>query len=382
METILRDTIVEVDLSKIAFNMQSIKKMIGPDVAIAAVVKANAYGHGAVGIAKTLVENGADYLAVATLNEALEIRNNFKDYPIFIMGYSPDDLLAYVVKNNIVQTIFSYKQAEILDKLGKKYNKKPKIHIKYETGLNRLGFKDSDESIEEIVKISSLENIELEGIFSHLALASADENIIQYEKFVRAIEKLEKREVSFKYKHIEDSISAVDQPEFHMDMIRPGAVIYGIAAYHHGYLELKQAMKFKTRISHIKTIEKGQGVSYDYLWRAKLDSIIGTLPFGYSDGYPRNLMGKSYVTIHGKKAPVIGFICMDQCMVDLTNIPEAKLGDEVIIYGDGSDNTLDIENISILAETNKNDIMSRLSLRSPRVYIEDSKIVNVVNYIK
>lgn len=382
MERILRDTIVEVDLDKIAFNMQSIKKMVGEKVAIAAVVKANAYGHGAVGIARTLVENGADYLAIATLNEALEIRRKFKDYKLFIMGYTRDDLLEYVVKNDITQTIFSLDQAEILNRLGKKNNKKPKVHIKYETGLNRLGFKDCEESIEEIVAISKLKSLDVEGIFSHLALAGAESNKIQYEKFVNAIEKLENRNVKFKYTHIEDSISAVDHPDYHMDMIRPGATIYGIHAYHHGYLELRQAMNFKTRISYIKTIEKGEAVSYDHLWRAERESIIGTLPFGYSDGYPRTLVGKAHVSIHGKKAPVIGFICMDQCMVDLTDISQAKVGDQAIIYGDGSENTLDIEQVSQLAGTNKNDIMSRLSIRSPRVYIKGGKITRVVNYIK
>lgn len=382
MEPILRDTIVEIDLDNIAFNMKSIKKMVGEEVSVAAVVKANAYGHGAVGIAKTLVENGADYLAVATLNEAMEIRRYFKDYKILIMGYTPDDLLEYVVNNNIIQTIFSYNQAEILNRLGIEYNKIPNVHIKYETGLNRLGFKDSEHSLQEIEKISKLGNVHMEGIFSHLALAGKEANRIQYEKFVKAIEGLKSKGIRFKYTHIEDSISAVDHPEYRMDMIRPGSTIYGIHAYHYGFLELKQAMKFKTRITHIKSILKGEGVSYDYLWKAEKDSIIGTLPFGYADGYPRNLMGKGHVTVHGEKAPIIGIICMDQCMVDLTHIPQAKVGDEVIIYGDGSGNTLDIENASLLADTNKNEIMTRLSARSPRVYLENGKIVNVFNYIK
>lgn len=381
MEQILRDTIVEVDLDKIAFNMQSIKKMIGRDVAIAAVIKANGYGHGAVGIARVLIENGADYLAVATLNEAMELRKSFKGYNIFIMGYTSDNLLEYVVKNDITQSIFSYNQAEILDELGKKYNKKPTIHIKYDTGFNRLGFKDCDKSIKEIESICKLENIYVEGIFSHLALVGRKENQEQYDKFINAIGILENKGIRFKYKHIEDSISAVDYPDYRMNMIRIGAIIYGIKGFHYGNLDLKQAMKFKTKISYIKLIKKGESVSYDYLWSAKKDSIIGTLPLGYADGYPRNLKNKSYVTIHGKKAPVIGVICMDQCMVDLTGIPEAKVGNEVIIYGDGSDNTLDIHEISKLAETNKNEIMSRIGMRSPRVYIEDSKIVNVINYI-
>ena len=381
MENILRDTIVEINLDNIAFNIKSIKEMVGENVAIAAVVKANGYGHGASGIAQVLVENGADYLAVATLNEAMNLRKNFKDYNIFIMGFTPDEYLEEVVKNDIVQTIFSYRQAEILNELGIKYNKKPVVHIKYDTGFNRLGFKDCKESIEEIERICSLKNIDVEGIFSHFALAGKKEDAKQYDRFISAIDKLEKRGCSFKYKHIEDSISAVDYPEYRMNMIRPGAIIYGIKGFHYGSLDLKQALTFKTKVYYIKEIAKGEGVSYDYLWKAERDSIIGTLPFGYADGYPRNLRDKGYVTIRGKKAPIIGVICMDQCMVDLTDIPEACEGDEVIIYGDGTNNTLDIHNASQLAETNKNEIICRIGMRSPRVYIKDNKVVNVINYV-
>lgn len=381
MESILRDTIVEVNLDNIIFNIRSIRDMVGEDVAIAAVVKANGYGHGAVGISKVLMENGADCLAVATLSEAMDLRNHFKDYKIFIMGFTPDEYLNYVVENNIIQTIFSYKQAEILNELGVKNNIKPVVHIKYDTGFNRLGFKDCEESLDEIEKICNLKNIEVEGIFSHLALAGKEENQIQYTRFTNAIENLENRNINFKYKHIEDSISAVDHPEYRMNMIRPGAIIYGIKGFHYGSLDLKQALKFKSKIYHIKKISKGEGVSYDYLWQAQEDSIIGTIPFGYADGYPRNLRDKGFVTIHGKKAPILGVICMDQCMVDLTHIPEAKVGDEVIIYGDGANNTLDLDTASKLAGTNKNEIIARISMRPPRVYIKNGNIVNVVNYI-
>lgn len=381
MESILRDTIVEVNLDNIIFNIRSIRDMVGEDVAIAAVVKANGYGHGAVGISKVLMENGADCLAVATLSEAMDLRNHFKDYKIFIMGFTPDEYLHYVVENNIIQTIFSYKQAKILNELGVKNNIKPVVHIKYDTGFNRLGFKDCKESLDEIEKICNLKNIEVEGIFSHLALAGKEENQIQYTRFTNAIENLENRKINFKYKHIEDSISAVDHPEYRMNMIRPGAIIYGIKGFHYGSVDLKQALKFKSKIYHIKKISKGEGVSYDYLWQAQEDSIIGTIPFGYADGYPRNLRDKGFVTIHGKKAPILGVICMDQCMVDLTHIPEAKVGDEVIIYGDGANNTLDLDTASKLAGTNKNEIIARISMRPPRVYIKNGNIVNVVNYI-
>ncbi|CAK7077989.1 alanine racemase [Tissierella sp.] len=381
MELLLRDTFLEVNLNNIIYNMKNIKEMVGEEVAIAAVVKANGYGHGAVGVAQELMENGADYLAVATLTEALDLRRHFSDYKIFIMGFTPDKYLEHVVKNDITQTIFSYRQAEILNDYGNRYNKIPVVHIKYDTGFNRLGFRDSKENIDEIEKISKLPNLNVEGIFSHLALTNKEEDEKQYRKLLKVIENLEERGVKFKYNHIEDSISAVDYPEFRMNMIRPGAIIYGIKGFHYGTLDLKQALTLKTKVYNVRKVSKGEGVSYSYVWKAERDSIIGTVPFGYADGYPRNLTGKGFVTIGNQKAPIIGIICMDQCMVDLTDIEEVCEGDEAIIYGDGTNNTLDIHNASLLGSTNKNEIMSRIGMRVPRVYIKDEKIVNIINYI-
>lgn len=381
MEQLIRDTYVEINLDNIAYNMKKIKEVVGKDVAIAAVVKANAYGHGAVDIAPTIMENGGDYLAVATLSEALELRKHYCDYGIFIMGYTPDEYLEHVVKNNITQTIFSYRQAELINNLGKQYNKAPKVQIKYDTGFNRLGFKDCQESIDEINKIFELDNFEVEGIFSHFALAGRKEDDIQYEKLMNAVKQLESKGRKFKYKHICDSISGIDYPEYRLSMIRPGAIIYGLKSYHDESVVLKQAMTFKTKIYHIKTLEKGEGVSYDYLWKADKRRIVGTLPFGYADGYPRNMRDKGFVTIHGKKAPILGVICMDQCMVDLTDIPEAKVGDEAIIYGDGTNNTINIHEMSKLAGTNKNELVCRITIRTPRVYIKDGKIHKILNYL-
>lgn len=381
MENLIRDTYVEINLDNIAYNMKTIRKLVGDNVAIAAVVKADGYGHGAVNIAPTIMENGGDYLAVATLSEALELRNNYSDYNIFIMGYTPDEYLEYVVKNNIMQTIFSLRQAEILNDLSKKYGKITKVQIKYDTGFNRLGYKDSQESIDEINKIFDLEHVEVEGIFSHFALAGRKEDDIQYKKLMNVINQLEANGRTIKYKHICDSISGIDYPEYRLNMIRPGAIIYGLKSYKDDSVVLKQAMTFKTKIYHIKTLEPGEGVSYDYVWKAEKKAIVGTLPFGYADGYPRNMRDKGYVTINGKKAPIIGVICMDQCMVDLTNIPEAKVGDEAIIYGDGTNNTADIQEISQLAGTNKNEVACRITRRTPRVYIKDGKVDKILNYL-
>lgn len=378
---LLRDTYVEINLDDIAYNMRKIKETVGKHVAIAAVVKANGYGHGAVDIAETIMENGGDYLAVATLTEALELRNHHPEYKIFIMGYTPNEYLEHVVKNNITQTIFSLRQAEILNELGKKYNKRPLVQIKYDTGFNRLGYRDAQESIDEIDKMFDLENIEIEGIFSHFALAGKEEDDIQYNKLMNAINQLEERGRSFKYKHICDSIAGIDYPQYRMNMIRPGAIIYGLKSYKDDSLVLKQAMTFKSKIYHIKTLEKGEGVSYDYLWKSQDKCRVATLPFGYADGYPRNMRDKGFVTIHGKKAPILGVICMDQCMVDVTHIPEAQVGDEVIIYGDGQNNTIDIHETSLLAGTNKNEIICRITIRTPRVYIKDGKVYKILNYL-
>lgn len=380
-ELMLRDTYVEVDLDKIAYNMKQIRNIVGEDIAITAVVKANGYGCGAVDIAPVIMENGAEYLAVATLTEAMELRAKYKDYKIFIMGYTPDEQLEYIVKYNIAQTIFSKRQARILSDLGKLYGKSPVVHIKYDTGFNRLGFTNCDESISEIADIFKFSNLNIEGIFSHFALAGKENDKKQYDDFVTAIHQLDSLGCSFKYKHICDSIAGVDYPEYRLNMIRPGAIIYGLKSYKDESLRLKQVITFKSKVYYIKKIKKGEGVSYNYRWKAERDSLIGTIPFGYADGYPRNMSGKGYVLVKGKKAPIVGVICMDQCMVDLTDIEGVKEGDEVIIYGDGTDEALDVQAVSELAGTNKNEIMCRITRRTPRVYIKDGKVTKVLNYL-
>ena len=377
----LRDTVLEVDLDSINFNVNAIKQMVGDDIAIAAVVKSDAYGHGAVDVAQLLLRNGVENLAVATLTEALELRVVYREAPIFIMGYTPSEYLEYVVKYNITQTIFSIEQAQQLDILGQHYNKRPRVHIKYDTGFNRLGYSDSDKSIEEIIKIFNCKHLEVEGIFSHFALAGAENDKLQFEKFISAIDKIESQGLRFKYKHICDSIACVDYPKYRLNMVRVGAALYGLKSHKSKNLELKQAAVFKSRVYRVNTVKKGAGVSYRFSWRAAHDSVIATIPLGYADGYPRAMTGKGYVTIRGKKAPVVGTICMDQCMVDITNIKDVRVGDEVVVYSDGADNSMSIQKASDLLETNKNDIICRIGRRTPRVYIENGCALKVRNYL-
>lgn len=369
-QELLRDTRVEVDLGKIAYNMQQIREMSGPDVAVMPVIKANGYGHGAAAIAPTLLKEGAVYLAVATLTEALELKDKDPSWPVFILGHTPDRLLHHIVEREITQTIFSLEQAQILSRLASEAGKTAKVHIKVDTGFHRLGKVPSQEFAEEVCQMFKLPCLEIEGIFSHLALTGDDENEEQFRLFTDFVSLLESRGCSFKYKHLADSIACVDFPEYRLNMIRPGALIYGMVGYHKGHLPVKQAMTFKTAISQLHFISKGEGVSYDYLWKAEKDSIIATLPFGYADGYPRNLRDKGYVIIEGVKVPIIGVICMDQCMADVTGVPGVKEGMEAIIYGDGLDGSMTIAEASSLAGTNKNDIIARITARPPRVYIK------------
>lgn len=217
-----------------------------------------------------------------------------------------------------------------------------------------------------------VEHVNVEGIFSHLALANDEENDKQYDMFCDFIEEIEQRGFEFKYKHIADSIATVDYPKYHMNMVRPGAIIYGMKRNEEATVPVHPALVFKTAISQLHEIKEGEGVSYDYLWKAERDSIVATLPFGYADGYPRNLRDKGYVIIGGVKCPIVGVICMDQCIADVTGVPNVSEGMEAIIYGDGSDSCGDamtIAEAAALAGSNKNEIIARFLARPQRIYI-------------
>lgn len=366
---ILRDTQIVVDLNKLAGNMEKIKEMVGSDVDIMPVIKANGYGHGAAAIAPTLMKSGACALAVATLTEALELKESYPDYPVLIMGYTPDRLLHWIVEKDIIQTIWNIEQAQQLGTLAASLGKTARVHIKVDTGFHRLGKSPSDAFAAEIAAIFKVDHLEVEGIFSHLALAGLTEDEEQYRQFTDFIEKLETMGCKFRYKHIADSIACVDYPQYRMNLVRPGALLYGMKGAQYADIDVSQILTFKTAVSQLHQIPAGEGLSYDYLWKAERDSIIATLPFGYADGYPRNLRDKGYVIMNGVKAPIVGVICMDQCMADVTDVPDVCCGMEAIIYGDGEDGSMTIAEAASLSGTNKNDIIARLTARPPRVYI-------------
>ncbi|MCI9594649.1 MAG: alanine racemase [Lachnospiraceae bacterium] len=379
-QDLLRETYIEINLDRIEHNIRAIREMCGPSTNIGAVVKADAYGHGAVALAPVLMENGADLLCVATLSEGIELKQHFPNYPVLLMGLTRNEYFDDVLHYHLIQTIDTFEQAAALSQSAVKHKQTAHIHIKIDTGFHRLGFLVNEESIDQIEAISHLPNIVIDGIFTHLVLLDNKTNEEQFQLFLSVKETLDNRNIHIPCWHIADSIAGVDYPQYRMDGIRAGAILYGLKGFHKGELELRQAISFKSRINHITHIRAGEGVSYDFTWRAEKDTQIATLPFGYADGYPRNMHGKGWVTLHGKRVPIVGVICMDQCMVDLYEVPEACVGDEVIIYGDGSANTMSIQEAALLAETNKNDIVSRLTRRPPRVYTRKGEMVKVSHF--
>lgn len=379
-KTLIRNTWAEIDLDAVVNNLNYAKKIKTPGAKIAAVLKANAYGHGAVNVAKVLIENNVDMITVAYLCEALELRRHFPDFPLLVMGYTPDDHLEAAVEKDIRLTIFSLDQARKLSAIGKSAGKKAMVHIKLDTGMNRIGMKVGENTVDTVVSIYNLENIYVEGIFTHLALRTEETDKSQWEQFMSVIGGLEAKGISIPIKHVCDSIGMVLYPEYQLDMVRLGAFIYGVAPMAMGEDKryLKLPMTLKTRIAQIKEIEKGEGVGYDESFSAPDKTLVGTLSAGYADGYMRCLSNKGEVYVRGKRAPIIGIMCMDQMMINLTEIPEAEAGDEVVLLGEAE---VPLSELAAKAGTNRNEIISVIGRRVPRVYIRDSKIVDIVDYV-
>ncbi|KUO72612.1 MAG: hypothetical protein APF77_10590 [Clostridia bacterium BRH_c25] len=377
---LMRSTWAEIDMDILISNLNHAKRMKAPGTKIAAVLKANAYGHGAVNVAKILIENNVDMITVAYISEAIELRRHYPEFPIMVMGYTFDEHLKTAVENNIRLTIFSLEQARKLSDIGLSLGKEALVHIKIDTGMNRIGLKAGENTVNTIIKIFNLEKIKIEGIYTHLALRTAETDMLQCDLFMNVVNSLEAKGIFIPVKHICDSIGMVLYPDYHLDMIRLGAFIYGVAPAAMGKDKslLKLSMTLKTRLTQVKEIEKGEGVGYDSSFIAQGKAIIGTLAAGYADGYMRCLGNKGEVSIRGKRAPIIGVMCMDQLMVNLMDIPEAKVGDEVILIGD---NEVPLSEVAEKAGSNRNEIISIIGRRVPRVYIKDSCIVDIVDYI-
>lgn len=379
----LRPTWAEIDLDSIVGNIREVRRVTDSRSKVMAVVKADGYGHGAIETAETVLRNGADWLGVATLQEGMELRSYGITAPILILGYTPEDSFDTVVKNNLSQTIYTLEAAHNLSQVGERLGKKARIHIKLDTGMGRIGFLAQDPVISEIEKIFSLPALDIEGVFTHFATADEEDKsytYFQFEQFQRICNRLEKEGFSIPLKHAANSAAIIDFPEMHLDMVRAGIILYGLYPSDHVQKErihLKPAMSLKTRIAHIKKLPPGCSISYGAAFTTEKDSVIATLPIGYADGYSRLLSSKGEILVRGQKAPIVGRICMDQCMADVTHIKGVTPEDEVVIFGNQKNEAIPVEAIAKKLSTINYEVVCMISKRVPRVYIKRSRVVKV-----
>lgn len=382
-----RPAVLEINLDNLAYNMETLRSHTDKKTLIMAIVKANGYGHGAISASRVFLEHGADRLGVSILPEGMELRKAGITAPILLLNYTPPSQYKHIIEYDLIQNIYSYEDAKVLSETAVLLKKDVNIHIKIDTGMNRVGFLPTEESIEDIIKISKLPRIKIEGIFTHFAASDEEDKTftnLQFKRFKTLVDVLEAKGLYIKIKHASNSAAAIDIEKYNMDMIRPGLLLYGhypSEEVHKRNLDIKPAMTLKSSISHIKTIQKGSGVSYNRLYIAKSEMKIATLPIGYADGYSRMLTGKAKVFIKGKRVEVVGKICMDQMMIDITDIEDIKIGDEVILFGYEEDNCPSVEEIAIWLGTSNYEVVCMMSRRVPRIYIRNNKLSHIVDYI-
>lgn len=375
-----------INLDAICNNIKNAKKKLKEGTKIMAIIKADAYGHGAVPVAKALDEL-VDAYGIAIIEEGIELRNAGVKKPILILGYTPVQQLELLVKYDITAAVFRYEMAEKLSKEAKKQGKIAKVHIKLDTGMGRIGFMPEDSSIPVIKNISKLEGIKIEGCFSHFARAdekNLDFTHLQLEHYTNFVNRLEGEGIIIPIKHISNSAGIMELPEANLDMVRSGIITYGLYPsdeVHKENLILEPSMEIKACISYLKEVKEGTGISYNSTYITKRRTKVATIPVGYGDGYPRALSSKGRVLIHGQSAPILGRVCMDQFMVDVTDISDVQEGDVVTLVGKDGNEFITVEEVSSASGSSFNyEFVCDVGKRIPRVYYLHGKKVGTSDF--
>ena len=376
-------TRVKIDLDAIARNFDAVREKAS--VKVMAVVKADAYGHGAIQVARLLQDKCA-FFGVSSMLEAMELRKAGLTTPILILGHTPVNAYPTAIREGIRPTIFHYEDAKALSLAAQEAGLAAPFHFAVDTGMSRLGFQVTEEAADVCAKIARLPGLVPEGLFSHFATADcADLSRArqQAERFDRFYEMLKSRGVSVAIRHLDNSAGLMNFPN-HYEMVRSGIVTYGMYPSEEvspELLKLEPALQFLSRVSHVKTLPAGREVSYGGTFVTTRDTRIATVPVGYADGYRRSLSGKFYVLIHGMRAPILGRICMDQMMVDVTDIPETAVGDRVTLVGRDGGEVITMESIAAAADSFNYEFVCGISRRVPRIYVQGGKNVHSVHYL-
>ena len=377
------NTYLRIDLDAIRDNFRAIREKAG--VPVMAIVKADAYGHGAVQIAR-LLEPECAFFGVSSVSEALELRYAGLEKPILILGHTPAELFPMVVQHRIRPAIFRWEDALALSREAERSGIVAPFHFAVDTGMSRIGFQATEEAADICARIASLPGLEAEGLFSHFAtadcadLADAKKQASLFDGFDRM---LKARGVAVKIRHLDNSAGLMNF-EDHYEMVRSGIVTYGLYPSDEvdpELLKLRPALSWHSHISHIKTLEAGRAISYGGTFVTEKPTVVATVPAGYADGYRRSLSGKFYVLIRGKKTPILGRVCMDQLMVDVTDIPGALPGDPVTLIGCDGQERITVEEIARAADSFNYEFVCGISRRTPRQYYRDGHLVHRVDYL-
>ena len=376
-----------IDLDAIATNMDRMKQNLNPSTKMIAVIKADGYGHGAVQIAQML--ESVEYIwgfAVATLDEAVVLRTEGIQKPILVLGCVFPDQYMEMLKYDIRMNVYTEEMAESISQMAVREGMTAYMHIKLDTGMTRLGFDISNESVDAITRIAGLKNVFMEGIFTHFSKADETDKEFthkQIKDFVWMTEKLKENDVTFQYEHCANSAAIIDVPEANFDLVRAGISTYGLYPSEDVCKEnvyLKPALALKSHVAYVKDIKAGTPISYGGTYVSERSMKIATIPVGYADGYPRNLSNVGYVLIRGKKAPIVGRVCMDQFMVDVTDIDGVCFGDNVTLIGKDGNETISVEELSELSGRFNYEFVCDLGKRIPRVFVKNGKVAEQVDY--
>ena len=378
----------EIDLDAIACNVREIKGITGKRVEMMGAVKADAYGHGVLEVVKTLLDNGVTQLAVSMLDEAIQIRKMGIKVPILILGYTDPARAEEIVLNNVMQTVFSHDLAQALSAAAVKLGMNAKIHVKVDTGMTRVGFMPGYSAVKNIMEVGRLPGLILEGLFTHFASADEGERdytMMQFERFMSVCSELGRVGIHIPVKHVCNSAGIIQYPEMHLDLVRPGVILYGLYPSQQvdcGKINLKPAMTLKANVILVKDVEQDVCISYGRTFRTSRLSKIATIPVGYADGYTRLLSNKGKMLVNGEFAPVVGRICMDQCMIDVTGLKqEVRVGDEVVIFGSQNGACIRVDEVAADIGTIPYEVVCIIGKRIPRVYLKDGRICSVLNYL-
>ncbi len=389
----LRRTWAEIDLDAIAHNFHELKKRLSPGCRTMAVVKADAYGHGDGYVSRALQREGAHWFAVSNINEAISLRRQDVTKPILILGFTPPELAGMLAAMTITQTVYSSEYAKELSKAAQAQRVRLDCHIKVDTGMSRIGFYAQHgheaEAAREIAAACALPNLDCQGIFTHFACAdeySPDSEAFthsQFHTFQRVIQLLEEQGIHFSLRHCCNSAAALTYPQYHLDMVRLGDVLYGLDPSQEcvGKADLRPAMSLYAIVTMVKKLEAGVALSYGRRFSTQRPTVVASVAIGYADGYRRNFTNKGHVLVHGHKAPIIGSVCMDQLMVDVTDIPNVKSGDVVTLLGKEGDLSISLDDFAAINNTINYEECCLIGRRVPRVYMRDGKEIAAIDYV-